>query len=257
MNTNIAYAMLLGNLIHQPQVVSPRGMPIRELLAFQSIVDMSAPRVTMAERKILEKFQFGEAAWILSGDNRVSTIGPYAKKISGFSDDGQRFFGAYGPKIIDQMSYVAQKIAQDVDTRQAVINIWRENPGLTKDVPCTLSLQFLVRRGALNCVATMRSSDAWLGWPYDVFNFSMVSWAVCMHVHAIKPELTLVPGVLFLTAGSQHLYERDVEAAKGVLENGRLQDPKVATPRFSCRTQVDDFVASLWECAVQAAATAG
>lgn len=251
MNANIAYAALLGRLLQQQPSVSPRGMKIREFLAFQSIIDASNPVITVVGRKISEKFRYAEAAWILSGDNRLSSIGPFAKKIKEFSDDGERFFGAYGPKVVDQLSYVAQKLSQDIDTRQAVMNIWRENPGLTKDVPCTLSLQFLARNGQLNCVATMRSSDAWLGWPYDIFNFSMVTWAVCLHVRKltatmVKGEVKLNPGVLILTAGSQHLYERDVDNAKGVLENARIEEPKFPITPFSEIESVDDLIHELW-----------
>lgn len=244
--TNLAYINLLRHLLLQNPTVSPRGMQIRELLAFQSIVDMANPMVTLAKRKVSEKFRYGEASWILSGDNRVSSIGPYNGIIAGFSDDGERFFGAYGPKVVDQISYVCQKIVQDQDTRQAVINIWRENPGLTKDVPCTLSLQFLVRGGLVNCVATMRSSDAWLGWVYDVFNFSMVSWLVCLHVRSMtKGAVRLLPGTLILTAGSQHLYERNVEDAKGVLEDGTLVNLKVPLPPFAEFENPDAFIHTL------------
>ena len=57
-----------------------------------------------------------------------------------------------------------------------IINIWRENPRSSKDIPCTLSLQFFLREASdqlwLHTIATMRSNDAWLGVPYDTFNFN-------------------------------------------------------------------------------------
>jgi thymidylate synthase len=104
----------------------------------------------------------------------------------------------------------------------------------------------------------MRSSDAWLGWPYDVFNFSMVAWALCLQLHemGVKDVLggTIKPGTLFLTAGSQHLYATNVEQAKGALKDGQFQDPKVPLPSFNdfvqrgpaVGTLCDTFVQGLW-----------
>lgn len=246
-STNKEFTSLLGRLLNACET-SPRGIKTRELLAHQTTIRMADPRVTLAARNIGEAFRYAEAAWILSGDNRVSTIGPYAKMIKTFSDDGIRYFGSYGPKVVDQLSYVAQKIVQDSDTRQAVMNIWRENPGPTRDVPCTLSLQFLVRNGELHCVATMRSSDAWLGWPYDVFNFSMIAWAVCIYVRQISGQ-EYRPGFLFLTAGSQHLYESNFSAAKGVINDGTENDAGFPLANPHSYGSVDALVQHLWETA--------
>jgi thymidylate synthase len=227
-------------------------------MAHQSVIDMTNPCVCLTGRKLSEAFRFAEAAWILSGDNRVSTIAPFSEKIAQFSDDGHRYFGSYGPKVVDQLSYCAQKLQLDSESRQAVINIWRENPGQTRDVPCTLSLQFLIRQGRLNIVATMRSSDAWLGWPYDVFNFSMIGWAMCLYLRDLRgpgrsEEGLPSPGVLFLTAGSQHLYQTNLTQAEEVLEHGKVFRPRISLPPFeewvtSSKGQnlVDDFVRDLW-----------
>lgn len=165
--------------------------------------------VTMPERKLGKRFRYAEAWWILTGRNDVESIRRYSSTIANFSDDGDYFAGAYGPKVVDQLSYVSACLRKDIDTRQAVINIWRENLRDTKDVPCTLSLQFLVREGALHCIATMRSSDLWLGWPYDIFNFSMIA----RRVNEIA-NLQVEPGYLAINHGSLHLYVENVETAK-------------------------------------------
>ena len=221
---NDEWIMLLGWVIDHGTWTFPRGKNCLEIQALQSSVDMKHPVITIPERKISNRFMLAEAIWIMSGSDSVEDIVPYNKNIAAFSDDGETFFGAYGPKICSQCTYVMKTLANDPWSRQAVINIWRENPRPTKDVPCTLSLQFLLRpsvqadKGAsvekwnLDCVATMRSSDLWLGYVYDVFNFSMVSAAIALdliYFHGFKVDL----GVLYLTAGSQHLYDNNVETA--------------------------------------------
>lgn len=212
---NSVWTDLLKTIIRDGERVTPRGKPTLELLAHTTTVDMGNPVISLSARKLGYKFMAAEAHWILSGDNRVATIAPYSKAISRFSDDGVRFFGAYGPPVIEQLSYVVQCLKDDVDSRQAVLTIWRQRPGPTKDVPCTVALQFMVRDGKLNCHATMRSSDAWLGWVYDTFNFSMIAWTVLAELLPFRPGLKI--GRLFLTAASQHLYESDLDDVNAVL----------------------------------------
>lgn len=210
--------------------VHPRGMPTMELLANTTVVDMGDPILTVPERELGYRFLAAEAHWILSGDNRVETIAPYSKQISRFSDDGVRFFGAYGPKVMEQMSYVVRTLGEDNESRQAVMTIWRERPGPTKDVPCSIALQFMVRNGKLNCHATMRSSDAWLGWVYDVFNFSMISWAVLLELKqwGLRDYVDLEIGKLYLTAASQHLYKAQWDKCGDIIDS-RI-GPKCPTP---------------------------
>lgn len=238
--------------------VSPRGIPVAERVALMSTVSMSNPIIFNPKRKLGYRFMAAEAAWILSGDDRVESIAPYSKDISKFSDDGVRFFGAYGPKVKDQVPYAVSALHEDPDSRQAVINIWRENPRKSKDIPCTLSLQFLIRGGSIHCVASMRSSDLWLGHPYDIFNFSAVSFYVMLELNKIRIEngdQPLVLGKLYLTAGSKHLYERNWEAANEIVaEFYDIGSPRVArtevfiSERYSHMHPIQ-FIQHLWDCA--------
>jgi thymidylate synthase len=228
--------------------VAPRGMPCKELLAYKSTLMMRYPIVSIPARKLGYKFQAAEAAWILSGDNRVETIAPYSKAIARFSDDGIRYFGAYGPRVIDQIAGVAKAIANDPDTRQAVMTIWRSNPPATKDVPCTVSIQWLVRDGKLHCIDTMRSSDTWLGWPYDVFNFSMLTGYLALYlrrVYGVSYDL----GSLSLVAGSQHIYktnEAEIALALQSTENPVAYEPFDPLTWF---VEPDELTAALWQAA--------
>jgi len=198
--------------------VSPRGKLTKELPQHTLVVDMRRPVVTSPARKLSYQFMAAEAYWILSGDDTVAGIAPYNKHIAEFSDDGVKFFGAYGPKIRGQLNYVVAKLLSDPDTRQAGLTIWRENPPLTKDVPCTVAIFANIRNMALNLHVFMRSSDAWLGVPYDVFNFSMLSYLICARLNEARPgQVTIMPGQLHLTAASSHLYEHNWLTARECL----------------------------------------
>ena len=191
---------------------SPRGMKTREKINHTTMCDMRYPIVTNKKRLLGYKFMIQEAIWILRGDNRLSTIKHYSKIISKFSDDKYFFRGAYGPKIIDQLQYVCHALKEDRNTRQAVINIWRESPYATNDIPCTISFQFLIREDKLHIIANMRSNDLWLGWPYDNFNFSMLGAYVALLLKDIY-NIEVGLGVTTINAGSRHLYERNFESA--------------------------------------------
>ena len=184
---------------------SPRGKLTKELLQHTVVVNMRYPVLGIKDRSLSYRFMAAEAFWILSGDDTVIGIAPWNGRIAEFSDDGERFFGAYGPKIAAQLNYVIDKLVADPHSRQAGLTIWRECPPQTKDVPCTVAAFANVRDGKVNIHVFMRSSDAWLGLPYDAFNFSMLGHLICAHLNS--RGLKAAPGLLYLTAVSSHLYE--------------------------------------------------
>lgn len=213
MTADHAWLALIKKVVRDGKHTKPRGLTCKEIIGHQTVVDMNYPVVT-TRPKLGYRFLAAEAWWILRGKNDVASIAPYSRHIANFSDDGETFFGAYGPKIIDQLPYVINSIIDDMWCRQAVLDIWRPCPPKSKDIPCTLSAQFLLRPQVdglgieslkLHCIDTMRSSDAWLGWPYDVFNFSMLSACVALALR-LRLGKRIDLGTLTLTAGSQHLY---------------------------------------------------
>ena len=161
------------------------------------------------------------------------------------SDDGWTFNGAYGPPFADQAGWIARAIAADPATRQAVMTIWRPRPVPSADIPCTVALQWLYRSDELNCVAFMRSSDAWLGIPYDWMTFSMMSadialllkWRGCLKT----PRL----GQLTVIAGSQHLYKLDWDDALKCSESSEhlFEEKPLDLYEF---TDPQDLIGHLW-----------
>jgi thymidylate synthase len=248
-----AWRGLLNGLLTYGDEVNPRDMPTRELLGVTTKVDMRWPIVAVAQRKLGLRFMAAEAAWILSGDNRVETIRPYSKEIERFSDDGVWFAGAYGPPLRDQLGYLVSTLARDPLSRQAVATIWRPRPGSSKDVPCTVSAQLLLRPGTgetlrVHVIVNMRSSDAWLGWPYDVFNFTCLGYYVAAHLMR-RTSLNIYPGTLTLNAGSQHLYERNVGGARACLYDPDLANAAYKTDVLDLRElkgDPEELISHLW-----------
>ena len=93
-------------------VVQPRGFKCYEVMNLRTCFPMHKPIVTVRDRNLGYRFLFAEALWILEGKEDVATIAPFSKHIVQFSDDGETFFGAYGPRIVDQINWVVRKLAE-------------------------------------------------------------------------------------------------------------------------------------------------
>lgn len=227
---NAIWVTLLEALFLQGQKSAPRGQPIIE--ARGVTIDLINPYrsiIAIPERWLNYSFMVAEWLWMVSGRDDVASVAAYNKQIAKFSDDGLTFFGAYGPRIRAQLPRVLSTLERDPDSRQAVIQIYREPPlGGTKDVPCTLSFQLFIRNEQLEMQVNMRSNDVWLGLPYDIFNFTMIQ-------HGVAAILQREVGGFILHAGSMHLYEQHFTGAREIIENHALSqryadDDRVVSP---------------------------
>jgi len=221
-SASAAWLNTLSKVIREGALSAPRGQPTLELAHHAVHVELARPLVGCPQRRLSAQFAAAEALWILAGDDRVAPLATYAPQIARFSDDGARLAGAYGPRVVAQLDYVLAKLLEDRDTRQAVLTTWVPNPAPSKDVPCTVGFNFTIRAGRLHCHAFMRSSDVWLGLPYDLFSFSLLAAKVaCLYNQRVEklPDVPLEVelGWLHLTAASSHLYERDALAARAIL----------------------------------------
>jgi thymidylate synthase len=220
-HAGFAWLHLVANILEDGRPAAPRDLRTWEVPHASTAFAMTHPHVICSPRRLSYRFMAAEALWILAGDDRVETIAPYNRRMAEFSDDGIRFFGAYGPRIAKQLPYVVAALRRDRWTRQAVLTIWRESPPPSKDVPCTVALSFDVRGGAVNCHVFMRSSDAWLGVPYDFFTFSMVALRVAsLFNDGLDANDHVGLGTLYFTAASSHLYETNLSGARNCVEHG-------------------------------------
>lgn len=202
------YNLLAG----QENVATSRdGMVVGEVInAITLIEDPRSNLVTSPIRNLSHKYAVGELLWYLSGSNKLSAISQYSKAWDKLSDDGETVNSAYGHRIFekfgfDQWEHVKGLLAADPNSRQAVIHIKEPNPEKTKDLPCTVALQYFIRDGKLYATTYMRSNDIWLGFPYDVFTFT------CLQIK-MAFELGVGIGSYTHIAGSLHLYSRNVQS---------------------------------------------
>lgn len=197
--------------------VAPRGMLVAERIAPQIRFDGNRPLLVHPHRGLNYRFAVAEWLWMTCATPAVEPLARYNSQMRRFSDDGYTLTGAYGPRMAahGQWEYVVDTLLRDPDSRQAVITIWTPSPRPSKDVPCTVAAQFLLRDGALIGNWTMRSNDLWLGLPYDAFSFARLTACVA--------GILRVPvGDIIVTAGSSHLYEEHWGKAAECVADGHL-----------------------------------
>lgn len=248
-----AWMNLLRTLLIEGQPVSPRGMHTLEVLHHVSLtVDLNHPVVTHPLRKLNYRFMAAEALWIQTGRNELADLTRVNPKMADYSDDGQTLAGAYGPRIRPQVPYVVKALVRDRDTRQAALTIWTPSPEPSKDLPCTIAMTFSIRNHRLYQHVFMRSSDAWLGVPYDIFSFSLLGIEVaCLYNRMAKEPVGL--GHLTVTMTSSHLYEEHWSAAGAVIAKAGLTEdlPPTVDPALVAEGDFEAIKARVQRCAAR------
>lgn len=176
--------------------------------------------LTSPIRKMPMRYAIGELLWYNSANNNLKEIQKYTSAWDRMSDNGETVNSNYGHKIhkfygFDQWEDIKKRLTADPLSRQCVIHIKDPRPmeSPTKDTPCTVCLQFFIRDNKLYMTTYMRSNDIWMGFPYDVFNFTAMQILLSM-------ELGVELGTYTHIAGSLHLYQRYLKEGDS---NGKKQ----------------------------------
>lgn len=201
------YKKMCIYLLENGKESSPRNMNTREVEG--AMIKVKNPRSRILNnklRKISIPFAIGEWLWHMEGRDDLEMIQYYAPSYDKYSDDGRTLNGAYGPRIKKSLLKIVKILKNDPDSRRAVVPIYgKEDAGLnSKDIPCTIGFQFLIRNNKLDMIVNMRSNDIFLGFPYDVVNFTM--WQ-----EYVACKLNIDLGTYTHIANNLHFYEKDRE----------------------------------------------
>ncbi|PVZ94544.1 thymidylate synthase [Amnibacterium flavum] len=197
--------LVFDRLIAAGQRINPsRGPALEETAVLLRLTDPRSRLSRSAGRSTVVS-ALGELCWYLHGSDDVAHVAYYVPQYRREAIDG-RLPGAYGPRLFGpggngQLGRVIEILKQKPDSRQAVVQLFdADDLSRTKDVPCTCTLQFLLRDGRVELIVHMRSNDAFLGLPHDLFAFTMFQELVARSIGA---EL----GAYTHFVGSLHLYD--------------------------------------------------
>lgn len=139
---------------------------------------------------------------------------------------------------IDQISYVVEQIKKNPDSRRLIVNSW--NVGEIEEMalpPCHVLFQFYVANGKLSCQLYQRSGDVFLGVPYNIASYSLLT-------HMIAQQAGLEVGEFIHNLGDAHLYLNHIEQAKLQLTREPRELPNLIikrNPNSIFEYNIDDF----------------
>lgn len=235
---NDLYEALLRDGV--PNVSSTGGS--LELLGVTLRIAKPRARVSRSQTRATPFSALGELLWYLSGSDDAAFVGAY---IPFYVRPGKppTVNGGYGPRMrsrhgFDQLQAVIDMMRRKDGSRRAVIQLYEAKDLLTdEDVPCTTALQFHRRGGVLHMSVTMRSNDAYLGLPHDVFCFTMLQ-------ELVAAELDLELGEYIHMVGSMHLYDWDTDKAERYRREGFQRAAEMPVmPRANPLGKVDELLA--------------
>ena len=193
-----------------------------------------------------------ELLWFLSGDTNTKYLRENGVRIwDEWSDERGNLGPVYGKQwrmwenpvyeygnyvaddAIDQISQVIEKIRTNPDSRRLIVNAW--NVGELDEMalpPCHLLFQFYVADGKLSCQLYQRSADVFLGLPFNIASYSLLT-------HMIAHVTGLEVGEFVHTLGDAHIYSNHIEQVKTQLERESRDLPSLNIKRAV--TDIDDF----------------
>jgi thymidylate synthase len=185
-------------------------------------------RVSRTETRGKPFSSLGELCWYLAKTNDLGFIEYYIPEYKKSAELGL-IHGGYGPRLFDwnginQICNITSLLRKKPNSRKAVIQLFEASDiaASHNDTPCTCTLQFLQRAGKLNMIIYMRSNDAYLGLPHDIFCFTMLQ-------EIIARDLNVDLGTYKHMVGSLHLYDNRKEAAERFLAEG-FQSTQMSMP---------------------------
>lgn len=217
-----AYVQIRDLLLDAPEVKT-RGFRTKEISPL--MVSIENPRARLAyhpDRHYNLAFNVAEVITYIVGINSVYALEFFNPKIKDYSDNGLWFHGAYGPRIEPYINDVVSKLRSDDGSRQAVISIYnsKDIQVKTKDVPCTLAIQFMIRDGKLNSYAYMRSNDLFWGFQYDVFSFTVIQ-------EFISDAIGIPMGRYYHTVSSMHVYDYHFDMLEKISAMKSIEMPRL------------------------------
>ena len=140
--------------------------------------------ITNPARKFSVFYGCGELVWYLNEQASMEQIIHYAPSYAKFADDSYAFYGRRLALVGgNQLIRIMNELRANPSSRRCVAQFWIPKDLAMqerKDLPCTISWKFNVCNGQLNMIADMRSNDAWLGMPNDIFVNTCVHVLMCM-----------------------------------------------------------------------------
>ena len=227
------YLDLLQHILnHGHQKPDRTGTGTVSVFGYQTRHDLSAGFPLLTTKKLHLRSIIYELLWFLAGDTNVRFLQEHDVKIwNEWADDNGdlgpiygyqwRSWPAPGGDKIDQISRVVDQIRTNPHSRRHVVSAWNAaDVDRMRLPPCHALFQFYVLDGRLSCQLYQRSADVFLGVPFNIASYSLLTLMVAQ-------VCELAPGEFVHTFGEAHLYVNHLEQARLQLERQPRQLPRM------------------------------
>ena len=194
------------------------GTGTESVFGYQMRIDLGAGFPLLTTKKLHLKSIIHELLWFLTGDTNVKALNDEGVTIwDDWADENGELGPVYGHQWrswpatdgrgIDQIAGVIESIKTDPSSRRHIVSAW--NPADVEKMalpPCHCLFQFYVLDGHLSCQLYQRSADVFLGVPFNIASYALLTIMVAQ-------VTDLQPGDLVHTFGDAHLYANHIEQA--------------------------------------------
>jgi thymidylate synthase len=216
----VQYLELLRRVLEQGRIKADRtGTGTRALFGAQLRFPLTEGFPLVTTKKVHLKSVIYELLWFLRGDTNVHYLHQHGVTIwdewADARGDLGRIYGAQwcdwrtaDGRSIHQLDQVITQIRHNPDSRRLIVTAW--NPGELDQMalpPCHTLFQFFVLDGELSCQLYQRSADLFLGVPFNIASYALLSLMVAQ-------ACGLRPGTFVHTFGDLHLYANHLEQAR-------------------------------------------
>lgn len=208
------YLCLLRECLEQGSLRQRRNGMAYGLFGRQMRFDLSAGFPLLTTKRVHFKSVAAELLWFLRGDTNTAYLHQYGVTIwDEWADENGDLGPIYGKQWrdfggVDQIVAVLESLRHDPHSSRHVVSPW--NPPELPEMalpPCHGPLQFYVSDGRLSCGLYQRSADVFLGVPYNIASYALLT-------HLIARETGLEAGELVHSLGDVHLYADHFEQAR-------------------------------------------
>jgi len=227
-------------LEHILQTGSPKtdrtGTGTLSTFGYQMRFDLTQGFPLITTKKLHLKSIIHELLWFLQGNTNIQYLNQHGVTIwNEWADVNGNLGPIYGSqwrswqsadgKIVDQISELINEIKTNPDSRRLIVNAW--NVGELKNMalmPCHVLFQFYVVHGKLSCQLYQRSADAFLGVPFNIASYALLT-------HMVAEQCHLQVGEFVWTGGDCHLYINHKDQALLQLTRAPYPSPRLCILR--------------------------
>ncbi len=208
------------------------GTGIKSVFGHQMRFDLSEGFPMVTTKKLHLKSIIHELLWFLKGTGNIQYLSENGVRIwNEWADENGDLGPVYGVqwrswqgangKTHDQIKNVIEQIKTNPNSRRLIVNAWNvgelENMALP---PCHMFFQFYVANGKLSCQLYQRSADIFLGVPFNIASYALLT-------HMVAQVCDLEVGEFVHTLGDAHIYSNHMEQCKLQMSREPMALPKI------------------------------